>query len=136
MGYSVGSLVDGIQDRNALAWNKAAWASAEEPGQSQQVLFVFPHPMSGGMLKITFAFDNKEWHPSQNFSVETSAETSAGDGEGWQTIAHPTNNQDSLFICPLPNQPIHAIRITQAPAGGSKERPDLMWIGQIERTPT
>jgi hypothetical protein len=131
MGYTVGSLVDGIRDRHALYWTKAAWASAEQPGQSQQLLIEFPHPVSGGTLKITFAFDDNRWHASQNFSVETSAT----DGGAWQTIVHPTSNQDSHFICTLPNEPVHAIRITQEPGGGSKDRPDLMWIGQIERTP-
>lgn len=131
LGYSPAAVVDGKHDRTGMTWSKAAWASAEEPGETQQLLLIFPRPITGGSLKITFAFDNGQWHPSRNFRVEVS---SGNDGD-WKTIAHPTDQHEGTFTCVLPDQPFQALRIVQEPGGGSADRPNLMWIGQVERIP-
>ncbi|MDB5327619.1 MAG: hypothetical protein JWM57_3188, partial [Phycisphaerales bacterium] len=130
MGYQVATVVDGIADHRTLIWTKAAWASAEQDGTAQSLLFQLPQAVSGGKLKITFAYDNKAWFPSRDFTIETSA-----DGTTWKSIAHPTANSSNEFTCPLPTEPIGQLRITQSPGGGSTERPNLMWVQQVTLTP-
>ena len=129
MGYSAAAVVDGVRDRSTLSWSKAAWASAEEAGTSHELLMQFPQPIAGGTLKITFAVDGGRPYVSKNFHVEARR----GNDDPWQTIAQPTKQHDLTFQCPLPAQPVSSLRIVQDPSGGSEGRPNIMWIGQIER---
>ena len=69
------AVVDGIKDRHAIPWSKAAWASAEEPGIGQQLELLFPHPIDGGHLRITFAFDNGKWKTSRKLASSASLPT-------------------------------------------------------------
>jgi hypothetical protein len=125
LGYSVAAVVDGIKDRHAIPWSKAAWASAEEPGIGQQLELLFPHPIDGGHLRITFAFDNGKWKTSRKLGVECQSSYSAA----WQQM--PVTLTESSADTVLTG-PVHRLRITQAAGDGCVDRPDLMWIAQIE----
>jgi hypothetical protein len=128
LGYSVAAIVDGIKDRRSLIWTRAAWASAEEPGSSQQLEFTFPNSISGGALLITFAFDNGQWRTSRQLRCEVKpADTSV-----W--ISVPVTIDQKTATCSLPATPFHQLRIVQDAGQGSSDRPDLMWIAQVERS--
>ena len=129
MGYSVAAVVDGVRDRSTLSWSKSAWASAEEAGASHELLMQFPQAIAGGTLKITFAVDGGRPYVSRNFRVE--ARRSANDP--WQIVTQATNQHDLVFQAPFSARPISALRIVQEPGGGSEGRPNIMWIGQVER---
>ena len=130
LSYTVATIVDGLTDHAGVPWNKSAWASAEEQGAPQQLLFKFPESIVGGTLQITFAYDNKAWYPSRDFSIDVSA-----DGSAWKTVAHPTSQTANEYQCPLPTEPFCQLRIVQSPGGGSVARPNLMWVQQVKRIP-
>ena len=130
MGYSVAAVVDGIRDRGGLAWSKQSWASAEDPSASQALTLELPTPVTGGTLHVTFATDGGRPHPSRAFDVAVRADASGA----WDTVAAPRGQADVAYSCPLPAGPVRQIRITQARGGGSADRPDLMWVAQVERT--
>jgi hypothetical protein len=127
LGYSASALVDGVKDRSGLPWSKAAWASAEEAGQAQQLEFIFPGSIKGGTLTATFAFDDGKWRTSKQMECEIKA----SDESDWTRV--PMTIDSHTARCTLPGTPIHRLRIVQAPGGGSSERPDLMWVAQVER---
>lgn len=130
MGYTPATVVDGIADRTGMEWNKAAWASAEEENAAQQLELIFPEPVKGGTLEITFAFDNKTWHPSRDFSIDASA-----DGTTWRTLKRASGQTENVYRCPLPGEPVRRLRVVQSPGGGSPGRPNLMWVQQLKRLP-
>ncbi len=120
-GYQVEAIIDGKADRSGLHWSKAAWASSED-GEPAILEIQLPGTMAGGKLKIN-------WHdaggPSRAFTVET---RTAG---VWKNVQNLTENKDVNSVHALPSEPFDAVRITQPVGGGSVERPDLMWVGQI-----
>jgi hypothetical protein len=128
LGYSVAAIVDGIRDRQSLHWSKAAWASAEEPGVSQQLDFSFPTSITGGAIHVTFAFDNNKWEVSRKIQIQVRSD----DHSEWVNL--PISTDAHACDAALPATAIHRLRIVQDPAGGSVDRPDLMWIAQVERT--
>ncbi len=127
LGYTVASVVDGIKDRRSLHWSKSAWASAEEPGATQQLNFSFPKPVIGGTLRVTFAFDNNTWRVSRHLRIQTKAD----DQSPWTELHFVTD--DHATNCVLPETPVCQLRVIQEPGGGSADRPELMWIAQVER---
>ena len=129
MGYTVAAVVDGVQDRSTLDWSKRAWASAEEPNTPQQLLIDMPAATTGGTLKVTFAIDGGRPHPSRNFEVAARAD----DQSPWEIIASVHDQTETTCSFALPAHPMRQIRIVQSAGGGSADRPDLMWVAQIER---
>jgi hypothetical protein len=128
LGYTAAPVVDGVQDRSKLRWTKAAWASEEDPATMHELAFVLGQPVNGGKLRVTFAFDNKQWFPSRKFAVEVQQ---SADGP-WQQVYRVDDNRNHTVDVPLPTKPIAAIRITQDANGGSESRPALMWVQQVE----
>jgi hypothetical protein len=129
LGYTAAAVVDGIQDRSKLHWTKAAWASEEDPATPHGLAFILGQRVSGGgKLRVTFAFDNKQWFPSRKFAVEVQ---DRADGP-WQLIYRADDNRNHTVDLPLPAKPIAAIRITQDANGASESRPALMWVQQVE----
>jgi hypothetical protein len=128
LGYSVAAIVDGIKDRQTLSWSKAAWASAEDAGQSQQLEFSFPGSITGGNLLITFAFDNGQWRTSRQLRCEVKASSTS------EWVSVPVTIDAHSARCTLPPTAISQLRLVQEAGQGSSDRPDLMWIAQVERT--
>jgi hypothetical protein len=129
LGYSVAALVDGIEDRGALHWSKANWASAEGDDLRHELHVRLGSPTTGGRLRILWANDNGRWHASKAYRVEVKADPNAG----WELLAEETANARHDVSYPLPATPIAAIRIVQSPGGGGAARPGLMWVAQLER---
>lgn len=125
-GYGVAPVVDGVEDRASLAWSDAAWASAED-GDDAWLEFRFPHPLSAGRLRIQWAVDSGRLHASTRYIVEVLQDGS------WKAVDQVNGNSQAVTEHRLPDAPYEAVRIHQLPGGGSKQRPDLMWVAQVER---
>ena len=123
-GYTVEPLVDGVADRDALPWNRRAWASGED-GAAAWLEARLPAPRTGGTLEIDWN-DEDGLTPSRAFTVEAADPSGA-----WSTVADVTGNDASTSSIALPATPYAAVRITQQPGGGSDSRPDLMWVAQL-----
>jgi hypothetical protein len=125
-GYGVAAVVDGIEDRAKLHWSVAAWASAEA-GETEFLEFRLPQPRRGGTLRI----DWQPNHASRVFAVETRSSKSSP----WLVVQKFDDNRDEVREIVLPDESYEHIRIRQAPGGGSKLRPNLMWVAQVRLLP-
>ena len=126
-GYSVAPVVDGIDDRSELPWNRAAWASSESD-EGAWLLASLPSPETGGRLKICWATDSGAVHRARDFRVEARL------GEGpWRPLTPAPGPDDATTLVPLGAEPHDEIRIVMPPGGGSATRPDLLWIARLER---
>ncbi len=128
-GYKVNAVVDGIRDRTKLHWADAAWASSED-GDEAWLEFQFPQPLTNGDLVIHWAVDSGRIHASKEFEVQVLQ------GSSWKTIDQIKENTEAVTVHALPGTGFDALRIRQAPGGGSIQRPNLMWIAQVERRPS
>jgi hypothetical protein len=126
-GYGVAAVVDGIADRESLYWSKAAWASAED-GEEAWIEFRFPRPLASGKLRIQWALDGGKLYASTRYRVEVLQ------ADAWILVERVQANSEAATDHVLPDRPYDAIRILQTPSGGSTQRPNLMWIAQIERS--
>ena len=125
-GYKVAPLVDGVHDRESLYWADAAWASAED-GRDAWIELSFPQPIASGALRLQWAVDNGRLHASQNFRVEVRR------GDKWTVVDQVAGNTKGITEHKLPDAPFDAVRVLQPAGGGSPQRPDLMWLAQVER---
>ncbi|MCY2926639.1 MAG: discoidin domain-containing protein, partial [Planctomycetota bacterium] len=133
MDYSLLALVDGVKDRKTLGWQGGAWASLED--QNPHGLEIrLAKPVQGGCLRITWAFDrfnpeNGHVYASRNYCIQVKGAA----GEAWKTVADVKGNSSSVSTHPLPNEPFRFLRLYQLPGGGDVKRPNILWIGQLER---
>ncbi len=125
-GYSVAALVDGIENRSELPWNRSAWASSEHDNGAW-LLVDLPTPEKAGELWITWATDAGVLHKAEDFRVETRVA-----GGGWREAGEPTSVDAETSVISLGAEPYDEVRVVMAKGGGSPERPDLLWIAQLE----
>jgi hypothetical protein len=127
-GYTVAPVVDGVADRATLAWDQAAWASAED-GEAAWLCVEFPSPLTGGRLEITFALDAGQRYASRRFAVQVRRQ-----GQ-WHDVRAFTDNVAAQVTVALPQESYDAVRVTQPADGGHALRPNLLWIAQVTRVP-
>ncbi len=125
-GYSVTPLVDDIGDRDGLSWSKAAWASSEDDEQASLTM-TLPRPVEDRKLRITWATDSAIVHASAKYHVQTRMK----DGE-WENAGPAGEHTSDSSTHVLPGSPFDQLRIVQPRGGGSTQRPDLLWIAQLE----
>jgi hypothetical protein len=128
-GYSVKPVIDGIANRSVLHWSEAAWASAEIAGEDVWLAFVFDTPQSGGKLKITWATDQSKVFISQRYRVQIKV------NDQWVDVVDAASEHMPVSVHPLPDTPYMGIRIYQSAGGGPVERPNIMWIAQVQHLP-
>ena len=132
--YAVAPVADGLgfgADREALAWNRRAWASRETSGE-HSLEFTFPAPVSARVLRIQWAWERGAWSPARAFRVEALGAGAAG---AWRTVARFEGNASPDNLVALPADELTALRIIQADGGGEPGRPNLMWVQQVALQP-
>ncbi|MCY2930980.1 MAG: DUF4838 domain-containing protein [Planctomycetota bacterium] len=134
--YSLAPIVDGIRNRKDLGWKECSWAS-EEKDAAHGIEIALAKPRRGGRLQVTWAYDvyneaHGKWWISRDYAVQTKAKA----GDAWKTVVTVKNNQTAVGSYPLSDEEIRYLRIYQLPGGGPVDRPNIMWIGQIELTDT
>jgi hypothetical protein len=132
--YSLNPIVDGIRERMDMGWQEAAWVS-EEDTSAHGIEVRLGSPKRGGRFQITWAYDRNNteggrWWPSRNYLVQVKESA----GLPWKTVVRAHDNQSTIGSYPLPEAPFRFLRVVQLPGGGDPQRPNLMWVGQIELT--
>jgi hypothetical protein len=80
-------------------------------------------------LRVWAAKDGSTLHVPRKLEAETVK------GEEWAPIIGQSvqaGDDPALTVIRLPGTPLTKLRIVQPPHGGSKDRPDLIWISEIE----
>lgn len=130
--YSLAPVVDGIKKRKELGWQECSWAS-EENESPHGIEIRFSEPHRGGRFQVTWAYDiyNEEhgkWWTSRDYVIQIKGKKD----DAWKTVIAVKNNQSTVGSYPLPDEPIGYLRIYQLPGGGPADRPNIMWIAQVE----
>ena len=129
--YSLNPVVDGIKERTELGWQECSWASEEDP-LPHGIEIRLSKPVQGGRFQVAWAFDvpTGKWWISRNYCIQIKAKADAP----WKTVITVKNNQSVVGSYPLPDEAFSFLRIVQLPSGGPTDRPDIMWVGQVEFT--
>ncbi len=130
--YSLAPVVDGIKKRKELGWQECSWAS-EDNEAAHGIEIQFGKPQQGGRFQVTWAYDihnadNGKWWISRNYVIQVKEKAA----DAWKTVITVKNNQSAVGSYPLPKEAIGYLRIYQLPLGGHMDRPNIMWIGQVE----
>jgi len=130
--YALAPVVDGIKKRKDLGWQECSWASAEDE-TTHGIEIQLAKPQRGGRFQVTWAYDihnadNGKWWVSRDYVVQIKEKA----GEAWKTVATVKGNQSLIGSYPLPDVAFGFVRIYQLPGGGDPDRPNIMWVGQVE----
>ncbi len=130
--YSLTPVVDGIKQRKDLSPQEAAWASEEEE-TPHGIEIQLSQPQRGGRFQVTWAYDTNgsesvRWWVSREFVIQVKDKS----GDEWKTVVEVKHNQSIVGCYPLPESSFSFVRIFQSAGGGHPQRPNLMWVGQLE----
>lgn len=130
--YVLTPVVDGIKQRKDLSPQEAAWASAEDD-TTHGIEIQLSQPQRGGRFQVTWAYDTNgpedtRWWVSRAFVIQVKDKA----GDAWKTAVEVKHNQSVVGCYPLPESAFSFVRIYQLPGGGHAQRPNLMWVGQLE----
>ncbi len=126
-GYSAKALNDGVADGANLAWNEAAWASEDGPGE-HWVRLAFPQPVAVEEVVI-------HWNPEGGVTYTGREGVILGEVATGQEL--PIANWKSkpgerMTRVTFPRQMLKTLRVTQSPGQGAPERPGIMWLTELE----
>lgn len=127
VGYGTDTLIDGYRNDPGLSWDKVAWASAET-GADHWVQITFAEKKKVNLVTVFFAMDAGQYKTPRKLSVQIP------DGDGWKEIAAgdvPPQLQDGIEISFAPVI-TDAVRLVQPSGQGPQDRPDLMWLAEVE----
>ena len=130
--YQLTPVVDGIKQRKDLSPQEAAWASAEDD-TAHGIEIQLSQPQRGGRFQVTWAYDTNgpesvRWYFSRDYVIQIKDKA----GDEWKTAVEVKNNQSIVGCYPLPETAFSFVRILQTAGGGHAQRPNLMWVGQLE----
>jgi uncharacterized protein (TIGR01370 family) len=125
--YTVAPVVDGVTEKARLHWRNRAWAS-QEKAKAHTLEFRLPVPVAARQMKIDWAKDNGHDYPAKKFRVEVQTPQSSD----WLELVRFETNEAASNQIDLRSIQLSSIRIIQEQGGGSPERPNLMWVQQVE----
>ncbi len=125
-GYTPAPLCDGLINPGGTDWANEAWASAE--GGPHWIELRFPRPIKIRRLRLWWARDGKVLYVSRTVVVQ------AKNRRNWQPVAGQRHlaERPELTVITLPSPQVTELRIHQPQGGGSAERPNLMWVSEVE----
>jgi len=129
-GYeSLVPLNDGFKDLNGIhCQNDVSWASVEAPGD-HWVEVALPEPKTIKEVTVYWAYFGARYHTSQKVQIQVP------DDGGWRTVyespdeGHPESRCTTFAFPPVKTD---KFRILQSSGGGPTNRPDIMWLAEIE----
>ena len=129
-GCNPENLIDGLRNHRKLPWNRAGWASEEKPEKEQWVEILLPQKTTIKNIDIYWAFDNGKYFSSSEIIIQIPA------GNNWKNIGRlnniPPNTPQSDFSPPPSIGEVDKIRFIQPKGKGPGQRPNIMWIAEIE----
>jgi hypothetical protein len=144
--YGVAPVVDGRQDKSNIGWRDRAWASMETK-QDHSLEFHFPEPIKCHRLIIDWNAEGGTTYSSRKIRVEAQVAdlswlrrmeaTFFGNGvstpapAAWHRVWSTDNNSAPRTIIDFDSVSMKALRIEQPAGGGSRDRPDVMWVQEV-----
>lgn len=129
-GYEATPITDGVIMSEGLHWTQQAWASADEPGE-HFVVFDFRNAVTIAAGTIYWSLDAGVPHTSRRLELQVS------EGDEWRTVATIEGQEpvtQSAFRLPEPVTG-RAFRLLQPRGQGPADRPDLLWVREVEFYP-
>lgn len=127
MGYGTKALTDGVIETTGLPWNEAAWAS-DETGDAHWVKIGFPAPTKVREMTI-------HWNVEEGVTYASRR----GEVYGWmandeRVLLGKFENDAPKPVTKVAFEPIElkAIQLYQPPQSGAKDRPNLLWLAEVE----
>jgi hypothetical protein len=127
-GYSAEPLTDGRINPPGVSWEKVAWASEEAAGE-HWIELRLPSALPVREVKVWWAKDAGKLWISQQLRVEV------GEKEKWRPAPDQqisTDRQQGVTIIRLSGEALKELRLLQPAQGGPPERPDIMWVSEVE----
>ncbi|MBC8453595.1 hypothetical protein H8D64_00900 [PVC group bacterium] len=126
-GYLTEPINDGIIDVTGLSWNEAAFASGENH-LPHSVEIMFPDYVTAKQVIIHWHKSDSEMYTSRKGKV-----TGIGkDGNELELGCFNNTNDVPLNAISFDPVTVQSIRLTQPGLAGSKQRPKLLWIREME----
>lgn len=126
-GYSTRALHDGVADGENLAWNEAAWASEDGPGE-HWVRFAFPAPTAVEEVVI-------HWHREGGVTYTGREGLILGEvptGQELPIANWKSSPGERATRVAIPRQMLKSVRVVQGSGRGEPERPGIMWVSEVE----
>lgn len=125
-GYGPAALNDAVVEVEGVPWDLAAWASAETLGEHwAQIEFPEPHEIRSAALY--WALDNGGTWSSRDFTVQAEVDGTWRDVAAVRGLA-----PEPMSVLQFTPVTTSRVRVLQAPSGGPAERPNIMWLREIE----
>jgi hypothetical protein len=126
-GYSTKALNDGVADGANLAWNEAAWASEDGPGE-HWVRLAFPQPVAVEEVVIHWNHEGGVTYTGREGVILGEVAT----GQELPIANWKSKPGERMTRVTLPRQMLKTLRVTQSPGQGASERPGIMWLTELE----
>lgn len=126
-GYRTDALRDGIVDTAGVDWQRAAWASRETAGE-HWVRFSLPHPVTASRVVMHWQQEGGVTYTSREGIVLGSPPAGAPTELG----RFQTGSVEPSTTVTFPPIELTSIEISQPPGRGSRERPHLLWLREVE----
>ena len=140
LGYIPDRIIDGLRNIPGIYWQDAAWASRETTLPHWiEIDFYQPNPTNPVLKKVSqidifWAWDSGRYWASRRYLIQIWDEKN----KKWLTVKEVENNDDKrkydriVFDKPLRTT---RIRIFQPEGCGPSERPNIMWVAEVEVYP-
>jgi len=126
-GYSEKALNDGVADGANLAWNEAAWASEDGPGE-HWVRLAFPQPVAVEEVIIHWNHEGGVAYTGREGVILGEVAT----GQELPIANWKSKPGERMTRVTFPRQMLKTLRVTQSPGQGAPERPGIMWLTELE----
>ncbi len=126
-GYSVGPLRDGILDTADLDWSESAWASADI-AVPHWVEVRWPAPQRITAATVHWAKDNETYFRSTHYRLQFRRNES---WEDWSDASREESEAADQYRAAAPLL-TDGLRLWQEVGGGSRSRPNLLWVRELD----
>lgn len=125
-GYDATPINDGVTATAGLHWTQAAWASADQPGP-HSIILKWDAPVTVHQVDIYWSMDAGTPKTARKFEIQAQID------DQWKTIRTiETDEPAPETQVPVPPVTAASLRIVQPSGAGCAERPDVMWIREVE----
>jgi len=125
-GYRLEPINDGLQIHVGPDFTRRATVTAESADPHWvQVTLAGPRPIS--RVVVYWAVEDGNVYTSRRFDVQLLVD------DAWQTVAEVEEAEATAFsTVQFEPQQATAVRMLQPSGGGPAQRPNLMWVGEVE----
>jgi len=127
-GYSAVPLTDGVVHvPDGAHWTEESWASADEPKQ-HSIELAFEQPRTIARAVVHWSLDGGAPRTSREIHLQVP------EGDGWRTVltVTPAGLEEETVLQLAEPMQTSRLRLLQPSGKGPRERPNIMWVREIE----